>query len=165
MQKLRPTLACLALVSVVVAPMAVAGPATKPFQATIAVTEQFFEPPETFPAECDFGVVLSGKGVATGIGVVSVSSVDCAVAREDGYLAFQSLGAITVKAENGDQVFARYSGLISPAGAINGSYFILGGTGRFAKATGSGSLNGSETINAETGTATGQIKLNGTMGF
>jgi hypothetical protein len=55
---------------------------------------------------------------------------------------------------------AAYEGTLSASnGAINGAYAIIGGTGRFAHATGLGTTDGVERIDFATGQGSGQIQL------
>jgi hypothetical protein len=48
--------------------------------------------------------------------------------------------SVTLTAANGDQVFKRATGTISPT-AASGTFTVLGGTGRFANATGTGQVD------------------------
>ncbi len=75
---------------------------------------------------------------------------------QDGdFLAGTLVGDETITAANGDQLFIRHSG---PAGAdqlgnvwYNGPIEILGGTGRFAEATGTGTYSGAASTAGNTG--------------
>ena len=68
--------------------------------------------------------------------------------------------------DSGEQIFAAYGGTLSgTTGAIQGSYFIFGGTGRFRNASGLGRISGVENVNFTTGMGVGKIDLNGTVSY
>lgn len=75
-------------------------------------------------------------------------------------------GELTLTAANGDQLKLTYRGTFIPTAqlpvyAISGLFDISGGTGRFANATGSGLLEGTE----NTQTFQGQLELSGRISY
>ena len=63
---------------------------------------------------------------------------------------------------SGEQIWASYGGTLTaegPIGVIAGGYLIIGGTGRYAGATGAGTIQGVEDMT----TGKGQIQLIGTI--
>jgi hypothetical protein len=98
------------------------------------------------------------------MGTVSLASHDCINPISQTEFTFRS-DQVVLTAANGDQIFARYGGLLTVTiGAIAGGYQIVGGTGRFVHATGAGIVQGSEEINP-TGPSKGQIRLIGTISY
>ena len=129
------------------------------FKAKIAITEsvQVIGSLPCF-AEGD----ISGTGQATQLGKVSIVSKDCINPITETLFTFFSSDHVVFTTANGDQVFATYSGTFSiqdQVGVITGAYLIVGGTGRYALATGAGTVNGQEDIL----TGKGQIQLFGTL--
>ncbi len=89
-----------------------------------------------------FHVVASGSAVGTDIGNGTWVDSECAVFGDTG---ISISGQLTLTAADGDELFVRYdarSPLPDATGAIHpaGTFTILGGTGRFAGATGGGIL-------------------------
>jgi hypothetical protein len=133
-----------------------------PFGATIAITESVHQ---VGSLPCILVGDISGKGVATNLGVVNLVSHDCINPISATEFSFSS-DQLELTAANGDKIFAAYGGILSATtGLITGGYLIVGGTGRFSKATGAGTIQGLEEINLGTGTGTGQIKLIGTISY
>ncbi|TMH01841.1 MAG: hypothetical protein E6H67_16260 [Betaproteobacteria bacterium] len=157
----RFQLLCVALVIGLFAPMISASPTNAPFHATILFSEQVApigSPP------CFLVGTISGTGVATSLGAVMLASTDCINPLPPTFTSYAfSSSHVVLTAVNGDQVWATYYGFLSPEGVITGAYVIYGGTGRNANATGSGTLQGFETIDPATGAGTGQIQLTGTL--
>ena len=110
----------------------------------------------------NFGGTISGHGKSTMMGgkVVFIAT-DCIT--PVGYMFNFSDGRFIVMTTSGDQIFANYSGQFVPTGVgknfvFSGATFqITGGTGKFAKVTGGGTLTGDEDMI----TGTGNIKLTG----
>jgi len=115
---------------------------------------------------------LSGTGQATHLGKVS----------ESGSLSFDfdnfpvSLGISatgTLTAANGDEVFFAYDVTLTdtaspPQGttyAESGSYTVTGGTGRFAGATGGGTISGTCVSSFSSTTGTCNDTWKGTIGY
>ena len=129
-----------------------------PFKATIAITESI-QVVGSLP--CFVEGDISGTGQATRLGKVSIASRDCINPITETLFTFFSSDVVFTTA-NGDQVFAAYSGTFSiqdQVGVITGAYLIVGGTGRYALATGAGTVNGQEDML----TGKGQIQLFGTL--
>ena len=147
----------LALAALVLAgsPAATAGKTVLPFHATVQVTEDC-------GSQClglaDWEAECTSKGYDAGFQAVRVgyaSYLGRATSFEQGCLAFSATGAVrsnvqlTVTAQNGrDSLtfyvnvvfdFASWSAPLNPPPAT-GTFTITGGTGRFAQATGSGTV-------------------------
>jgi hypothetical protein len=130
-----------------------------PFSATINITEQLARDGTL----CPLVGTISGTGIATQIGRVAVRSTDCVQPRGATF-TFSSL-QVVLTAPNGDQIFVNYLGTLNTAtGAIQGTYTIVDGTGRFDHATGGGTMVGSEDISGFPN-ATGQLQLTGTIDY
>jgi hypothetical protein len=156
----RFRLFCVALVIGLFAPMISASPTNAPFQATILFSEQV----AIGSLPCFLVGTISGRGVATSLGAVTLASTDCINPLPPLFTSYAfSSSHVVLTAVNGDQVWATYYGFLSPDGVITGAYVIYGGTGRNANATGSGTLQGFETIDPATFAGTGQIHLAGTL--
>jgi hypothetical protein len=111
-----------------------------------------------------FGGTISGHGESALMGgkVVFIAT-DCIT--PVGPLFNFSGGKFIVMTTSGDQIFANYSGQFVPTGegtkyVFSGATFqVTGGTGKFARITGGGTLSGGEDMV----TGAGNIKLNGTV--
>ena len=109
-----------------------------------------------------FGGTISGHGDSALMGgkVVFIAT-DCIT--PVGPLFNFSGGKFIVMTTSGDQIFANYSGQFVPTGegakfVFSGASFqVTGGTGKFSKISGGGTLTGSEDMI----TGTGNIKLSG----
>ena len=106
-------------------------------------------------------VVASGSAQGTELGNGAWNDTECAAFTADG---ISIDGSLTLTAANGDRLFVSYHAL-SPfpdaAGAIHpaGTFTITGGTGRFATATGGGTLAADANVASPATTAT----LDGTI--
>ena len=130
-----------------------------PFKATIAITELI--QPSTDPL-CFREGHISGTGLVTHLGKVTLDSIDCITPNETAFSFISDQLVITVVA-NGDQIFASYSGIFrieGPVGVISGGYQIVGGTGRYSQARGEGAVQGVEDI-----TGQGSVELTGTISY
>ena len=81
--------------------------------------------------------LIAGTGTLTGIGPVQLSSTDCINPLTANSFTFTSDDVVLTTA-NGDQIWATYSGVLGADGTLSGTYMFVGGTGRFATASGSG---------------------------
>jgi hypothetical protein len=155
-------LCCLALVTALFSTVSVAASSTVPLQATIAFTEQVA--PST-DAKCLLTGTISGDGSAPRFGTVQLASVDCINALSATSFLFMS-DEVVLTVANGDQIWVAYVGTLSAAsGAIRGTFFIFGGTGRFENATGAGTIGGSEVLDFSTGAGKGRIQLKGAVTY
>jgi hypothetical protein len=149
----------LAAATVISAPATLAR-SPVPFKATLAINETI--QPEGIEG-CLLTGHISGRGQASHMGNVTVTSTDCVNPTDTTgtTLAFGSK-TVVITAANGDEIFAEYGGTFTiqgEVGAIIGGYHIIGGTGRFSGASGDGALQGVEDVI----TKKGQIQLNGTL--
>ena len=163
MRRLARFLQPLLLVGVAVlfSPAIAAAPLS--FQATITFSEQVAI---TGATPCFGTGAINGVGVAAKVGAITVTSTDCINPLPPTGTSFGFASQnVVLTAANGDQLYAKYMGILSPEGRITGSYVIYGGTGRFAHAIGEGTLSGFEVIDLEAGTGTGQITLRGVLAY
>lgn len=130
---------------------------TKEIKFSLGTQEQVGYTP-TCPSQ--FGGTVSGSGKGTHLGVISLSGSDCIIPMQNYFI---SNGNLTITAANGDKLTGTYSGSFIPTD--NPSIYmyddftiqITGGTGRFAGAAGSGTLEGTSNVK------TGQGVVEGTM--
>jgi hypothetical protein len=138
-----------------------AGPAAAKNEALVAGI-QFGEALGALPDDCvsggagpALGGYIQGTGLATVVGAFQLASVDCIQTSSpegDPPFAFSS-SSFTLTTANGDAIHATYSGTATPVSAqtpwllaLRGTVTFTGGTGRFAKVKGSGTLSGIEDI-------------------
>lgn len=134
-------------------------PLSLPFKATLEITESI-QVVGSLP--CFVEGDISGTGQASKLGKVTVASSDCINPITETLFTFFSSDRVVFTTANGDQVYATYSGTFSiqdQVGTITGAYLIVGGTGRYALATGAGTVNGQEDML----TGKGEIQLFGTL--
>ncbi|MES2758847.1 MAG: hypothetical protein V4693_15845 [Pseudomonadota bacterium] len=144
---------------------AAAQPATtKPLEITGVYQEQV-GPSARCPS--NFGGTIAGHGQSTPLGRVAFIATDCITPQPPLYNFSQ--GRLVVVTTSGDQVYASYSGQFVPTGngtnyVFSGATFqITGGNGRYARATGGGSLDGTQDMATGMGTLklSGQIRYSG----
>jgi hypothetical protein len=140
-----------------------ANPATtKPIDITGAFQEQI-APALRCPSK--LGGTLAGQGDSALLGRVAFIATDCITPA--GPLFNFSDGRFIVVTTSGDQIFANYSGQFVPTGdgtkyVFSGATFqVTGGNGRYAKASGGGTLSGGEDI----ATGAGTLKLSGQISY
>ncbi len=132
--------------------------ATKPIEITGVFQEQT-GPSLRCPSK--FGGTIAGHGDSALLGRVAFISTDCIT--PNGPLFNFNMGRFIIVTTSGDQVFADYSGQMVPTGdgakyVFSGATFqITGGNGRYAKASGGGTLTGGEDLT----TGAGNLKLSG----
>ena len=139
---------------------AVKAQSVEPLRATILISETI----QTIGAPpCFLQGNISGTGVAARIGKVTLASTDCINPLDPTFTIFSfASDNVALSLANGDQIFARYFGTFTiedSTGVITGGYEITGGTGRYAGATGAGTVQGVEDMT----TGKGQIQLIGTI--
>ncbi|MET0857785.1 MAG: hypothetical protein ABWY27_13605 [Telluria sp.] len=141
---------------------ATAGPAsTKAIEITGVYQEQVGPAPR---CPTNFGGTLAGHGQSALLGRVAFIATDCITPQPPLYTFSQ--GRFVVVTTSGDQIFANYSGQFVPTGVganyvFSGATFqITGGNGQYAKATGGGTLDGTQDMLTGMGTIklTGQIR-------
>lgn len=160
---------------------AVAGQGKVEFTASITTTE-FLLPAE----QCAPGAGGIGAGVgttnlftnkpATETTKVVLTSFDCVYPPADGSIGpiTFSQGKFTLTGAGEDTIFATYSGTLNPTGydPVTGivayefaatTFNIQGGTGRYTKAVGAGTIGGTEAINPATSTAQGKLVATGSI--
>lgn len=110
-----------------------------------------------------FGGTITGHGTSEQIGRVAFVATDC-ITPQPPIFNFDH-GRFIIMTTTGDQIYAAYSGQFVPTGVgaaytFNGATFqITGGSGRYARATGGGSLTGGQDMVTGMGTVqlSGQI--------
>jgi len=167
MKNFRLSLSCQLFLALVVATLFASGVAEAqsavPFKATIAITESIEligVPP------CILVGNISGIGLATQLGKVTLVSSDCINPTDETFTEFSffSLNDVVLTVANGDQILATYGGTLTfegTVGVISGGYKIKGGTGRYSHASGGGDVQGVE----DRITGKGNIQLTGTISF
>lgn len=151
-----------------------AGPKDRPFMATLQISESVGF---TGAAPCFAIGLLSGTGRATHLGELRATSKDCInpkqpfdpnAANTYRFASGTGADALVFTADNGDQLFAVYSGLLTPQTggphAVTGHFVITGGTGRFAAASGGGTLEGTEDISRVV-VGEGEISFSGRIAY
>ena len=114
---------------------------------------------------CNAIGIITGSGHATHLGTVTLSSYDCINFSSPTAFTFRTLKdtSVVLTAASGDQLFATYEGTAAPQPGgflvLSGIFSFKGGTGRFAGATGTGTLDGVENIS--TSPASGVLVLSG----
>lgn len=106
-------------------------------------------------------LTIFGQGVALHMGATTLLTTDQVL----NLITLQATGTYTLTAANGDTVVlgVEVDYVIFPEGVeFSGEYTVVGGTGRFAGATGGGTLNASATFGGPV-TATGSLILEGTI--
>lgn len=127
-------------------PASIAGSDPRPIRVTLTGTAN----PVGQPGQCIWTNTESGTGLAVHLGAItwsSAESVDFCSSAPDADV----VGEFTLTAADGDQLFGSYVTLAHPdfaAGVItfSGTWEITGGTGRFANATGEGTLSGNGSL-------------------
>lgn len=115
------------------------------------------------PSKFGGTIIGSGKGALTG--PVAFVANDCITPSGTSFTF--SAGKMIVLSVAGDQIFADYSGQFVPTGVganfvfSSATFQITGGTGKFSKASGGGTLTGGENMT----TGAGTIKLSGTINY
>jgi len=108
----------------------------------------------------NFGGTILGYGDSNALGKVAFLSTDCITPSGTSYTF--SDGRFLITTLTGEMLFASYSGQFVPTGEgtnfvfSNASFQITGGTGRYDKASGGGTLQGTEDM--ATGKGTIQLK-------
>ena len=132
---LGATLLLVALMALGVAAAAAGtGGTVRPFKGTLTGFATFLPDPS-----CPIGLRTNGEGSGTAshLGVVSMTSSHCTPATD-----LLQGGQMTLVAANGDELYMTYSGTSGPFPPVGGVILapshnvVVGGTGRFAHATG-----------------------------
>jgi hypothetical protein len=134
---------------------------TVPIRSTIGFADQVGAP----SFGCTLTGTINGYGTAGKLGALLLTSTVCINPLSATQFVFVS-DEVVLDFGNGDQIFAAYGGTLSPnTGAIRGSYFIYGGSGRFENAHGIGTIEGFEGLDFKTGEGSGQVQLKGTLTY
>ncbi len=133
-----------------------------PFRATIDFAEHVA--PSTDPAErCALIGTIGGAGTSTPLGPVQLTSRDCINPLSATSFLFVS-DEVVLHLATGELIYAAYGGTLSLTdGVVRGSYFIYGGTGRFKRAGGLGTISGAEGLGPTKEAGGGRIELKGTL--
>jgi hypothetical protein len=135
---------------------------TKPIEIAGVYQEQ---PGPSARCPYKFGGTIAGHGQSALVGRVAFIATDCIT--QQGYLFNFSQGRFIVVTTSGDQIFADYSGQFVPTGngtnyVFSGATFqITGGNGKYARATGGGTLDGAQDM----ATGMGSLKLTGQISY
>ncbi|HET8701088.1 MAG TPA: PEP-CTERM sorting domain-containing protein [Nitrococcus sp.] len=147
------------LLMAIISPATVLANAIVPLKVNLDLHEQVGFRPNCLS---QFGGTTTGTGNGTHLGNVSFAASDCIMPIED-YFTFK--GAFILAAANGDKLMGNYGGSFVPINAgpmyslSDATFEIKGGTGRFAQATGSGELQGTQDMT----TGDGTLQVDGTM--
>jgi hypothetical protein len=144
-----------------------AGPGNAPFKARVATQETLRPNPDVCVAPPYLVGTTSGTGTASHMGAITFLATDCVTPGPTSF-TFNN-GKLTVTAATGDELRITYSGTLLPIPGtqpftlytISGTYTVIGGSGRFSSASGSGFIQGSENIQ----TGQGQFDLTGTLSY
>ncbi len=115
-----------------------------------AVFETFQTGPPVVSPRCAAPTLLvsfTGSGVATRLGRVTVDASHCII--DDPAEPDFTNGLMVISNARG-QLFGQYSGT-DTAGSLDGSFFITGGSGAYAGASGEGTLSGMALAEEERG--------------
>jgi len=153
----RALLATFLLTSlfVMAAPLSAAKAGQVPFQASF---DTEFQSSAGFPV---IDITVQGNGSGLQIGSATTFSTDERV----NLISGTATATFTLIAANGDTIviFDAFNVTEVPGGVIfSGTYNVIGGTGRFAGATGQGALTGSAQFTGE-GVGVGDFALDGTI--
>jgi hypothetical protein len=135
---------------------------TRPFNLNGAILEV---PGPSPRCPSQFGGTIVGHGESAVTGKVAFISSDCIT--PSGTLFNFTDGRLTIVTITGEQIFANYSGQFVPTGEgtkyiFSGATFqITGGSGRYSKASGGGTLSGGEDMAGGAGT----LQLDGTITY
>lgn len=140
------------------AALALAAPATAADQGAGAAfkVRAAYDATPTPDAACGgLRVVAAGSATGTELGAGAWNDTECAAFTPDGIVID---GALTLTAANGDELFVDYHATTpfpGADGAIHpqGTFTIVGGTGRFATASGGGTLSADANVAAPATTA------------
>lgn len=149
------------LLTAMISPASILAGQDRPLKIRLAIHEQVGFSPDC-PSQ--FGGTTTGTGKGTHLGKLSFNAIDCITPMED---HFTFAGEFTIVAANGDKLAGNYGGSFIPinTGPVyrlsDATFEITGGTGRFAQATGSGELTGTENVT----TGNGTFKADGTISY
>jgi hypothetical protein len=143
--------------------MSAVGASANPFTIKTIEVNGVFQEQIGQSSRCpsQMGGTITGYGDSAIAGRVAFIATDCITPA--GPLFNFSEGRFIIVTTSGDQIFANYSGQLVPTGdgakyVFSGATFqVTGGNGRYAKASGGGTLSGGEDLS----TGAGTIKLSG----
>jgi hypothetical protein len=143
--------------------MSAVGASANPFTIKTIEVNGVFQEQIGQSSRCpsQMGGTITGYGDSAIAGRVAFIATDCIMPA--GPLFNFSEGRFIIVTTSGDQIFANYSGQLVPTGdgakyVFSGATFqVTGGNGRYAKASGGGTLSGGEDL----ATGAGTIKLSG----
>ena len=147
------TLASILLALSAIVPLTVSTDAKSAALSVTAIIHETIASPD-FGCGSFVGGTITGNGISSLLGQVSVSGKDCITPFPDGHFSF--VGKMTFGTSSGS-IFADYEGLFTPTNFpsvfvfTDSSFKITGGTGSFQKAKGGGTLLGGENIDTGNG--------------
>jgi hypothetical protein len=156
------TLASILLALSAIVPLTVSRDAESATLSVASVIHETIQPSSDPNCGSPFDGNITGTGVSSLLGGVSISGRDCITASPDGHFSFA--GQMTFGTASGS-IFANYEGSFIPTDYpsifvfSDSSFTITGGTGSFQKAKGSGTFIGGENI----GTGNGLLLVTGTI--
>jgi hypothetical protein len=155
------TLASILLALSAVIPLSVSTDAKSAALSVTSIIHETIASPD-FSCGSFVGGTITGTGISSLLGQVSISAKDCITPFPDGHFSFA--GKMTFGTASGS-IFADYEGLFIPTNFpsifafADSSFTITGGTGSFKKAKGNGTFIGGENID----TGNGLLLVTGTI--
>ncbi|MDB5758061.1 MAG: hypothetical protein JWM30_1350 [Burkholderia sp.] len=165
--KFSSRLAALLISSLAFSASAAHAQTAVPFNGTFNIDESLALSPD---AGCPILTgIISGQGTATHLGRTAISGTNCVTPPAEGAPPVYNFanGKIILMAANGDTLNGTFSGSFVPTGkgtvftVVDGTYSFSRGTGRFAAATGTGKLTGTQDI----ATGKGKLQATGTISY
>jgi hypothetical protein len=142
-----------------------------PFKATFTISELLSASGIT---GCPLAGMISGIGETNLFGKAILAATDCVTPPQSPVAPYIfNAGKFVLTTTSGETLFATYYGEFWPTVELgvyevkNGSFSIVGGTGRYTRAYGQGTLTGKETLSAQPFTvpAKGVLTADGVISY